>query len=143
MESKVQRTLEESIERILTPKTNIDIIRDITEYKKREKKPYSMVFVGINGVGKSTSLAKVVYYLKSHGLKVLMVACDTFRSGAVEQLQTHSDFLGVPLFSKGYHKDPSAVATAGMQHAITNDYDVIVIDTAGRMQNKEPLMQPS
>ena len=83
----------------------------------------------------------MVYYLKAHGKKVLMVACDTFRSGAVEQLQTHSDFLDVPLFSKGYHKDPSSVATAGMQYARENDHDVVVIDTAGRMQNKEPLMR--
>ena len=66
--------------------------------------PYVVAFVGINGVGKSTSLAKVCYYLKSHGVACLIAACDTFRSGAVEQLRSHAACLGVPLFEKGNNK---------------------------------------
>lgn len=66
--------------------------------------------MGINGVGKSTSLAKVCYYLKQHNIKVMIAACDTFRSGAVEQLRSHARCLDVPLFEKGYLKDPGEVA---------------------------------
>jgi len=68
---------------------------------KGSKTPYVIAFVGINGVGKSTSLAKVGYYLKAHGVTCMMAACDTFRSGAVEQLRSHAACLDVPLFEKG------------------------------------------
>jgi signal recognition particle receptor subunit alpha len=108
---------------------------------KAQGRPYVIVFVGVNGVGKSTSLAKVCYYLKSQGCKMLIAACDTFRSGAVEQLRTHCDCLGVDLFERGYAKDPAQVAGAGVKHAQDNGYDCLLIDTAGRMQNNEPLMR--
>ncbi|CAN0118369.1 unnamed protein product [Ectocarpus sp. 12 AP-2014] len=100
-----------------------------------------MAFVGINGVGKSTSLAKVAYYLKENGIKVLIAACDTFRSGAVEQLRVHCRCLDVPLFEKGYARDSSAVAREAVKHAAEEGYDCVLIDTAGRMQNNEPLMR--
>ena len=96
---------------------------------------------GINGVGKSTSLAKVAYFLKQHGIKVLIAACDTFRSGAVEQLRTHSRCLDVPLFQMGYSGDPSRVAASALAHAKENKFDCVLVDTAGRMQNNEPLMR--
>jgi len=69
------------------------------------------------------------------------VAGDTFRSGAVEQLKVHADCLNIPLFSQGYSKDPSAVTKAAIQHATTNGNDVVLVDTAGRMQNNVPLMK--
>jgi len=95
---------------------------------------------GINGVGKSTSLAKIAYYLKCHDCKPLIAACDTFRSGAVEQLNVHARCLDVPLFQMGYAKDPAIVAKAAINHASNNNHDVVLIDTAGRMQNNVPLM---
>merc|ERR1712178_414850 len=101
----------------------------------------SIVFLGVNGVGKSTNLAKVAYYLKNKGgLNVLICACDTFRSGAVEQLKTHSIYLDVSLFEQGYGKDPTNIAKHAIQHAQATGYDVVLIDTAGRMQDNEPLM---
>lgn len=81
--------------------------------------------VGVNGVGKSTSLAKVAYWLLQHGLSVTLAACDTFRSGAVEQLRTHGCRLGVPVFDR--------IRAARS--------DVVLVDTAGRMQDNEPLMR--
>lgn len=101
----------------------------------------SPFLVGINGVGKSTSLAKIAYYLKSQGCKPLLAACDTFRSGAVEQLNVHAKCLDVPLYHKGYAKDPSAVAKAAINQATEDGHDVVLVDTAGRMQNNLPLMK--
>lgn len=91
--------------------------------------------------GKSTSLAKVAYYLKQHNIKVMLAACDTFRAGAVEQLRTHARCLDIPLFEMGYSKDPSAVAGAAIARATVEGCDCVLIDTAGRMQNNEPLMK--
>ena len=140
VKSVVREALEKAIVRVLTPKKSTDILREIMA-AKAEGRPYSVVFVGINGVGKSTSLSKVCYYLKRHGLKVLIAACDTFRSGAVEQLKVHARCLEVELFDKGYHKDPAAVAKEAIKEGREGGYDVVLVDTAGRMQNKEPLMR--
>ena len=108
---------------------------------KRKGKTYSIVFVGINGVGKSTSLSKVAYYLKEHNIDVMITACDTFRSGAVEQLRSHAKCLDVELFEKGYLKDPADVARASRTHAKQAKKDCVLIDTAGRMQNNDKLMR--
>lgn len=85
----VRKALEQALMRILTPKRSTDVLRDVLATKAKNQL-YTMVFIGVNGVGKSTSLSKVCYYLKSKGLKVMIAACDTFRSGAVEQLNQHS-----------------------------------------------------
>ncbi|ORM41954.1 Signal recognition particle receptor subunit alpha [Babesia sp. Xinjiang] len=135
----VREALEDSVRRILTPKEPINLLRNVSEAKANGD-VYSVLFLGVNGVGKSTSLAKVTYLLKCNGFKVLLVACDTFRSGAVEQLKTHADKLGVELFERGYGKDPSAICREGLKYARANAFDVVLIDTAGRMQDNEPLM---
>ncbi|CAN0018880.1 unnamed protein product [Ectocarpus sp. 12 AP-2014] len=140
VKTAVQSALKEAVSRVLTPKKSTDILREVKAARSRGK-VYSMAFVGINGVGKSTSLAKVAYYLKENGIKVLIAACDTFRSGAVEQLRVHCRCLDVPLFEKGYARDSSAVAREAVKHAAEEGYDCVLIDTAGRMQNNEPLMR--
>jgi signal recognition particle receptor subunit alpha len=136
----VMDALRDAVQRILTPSASVDVLRQVLD-ARAEGKVFSAVFVGINGVGKSTSLAKVAYYLKEHGIKVLIAACDTFRSGAVEQLRTHSRCLDAPLFEMGYSKDPANVAGCAIAHAKANGFDCVLIDTAGRMQNNEPLMK--
>ncbi|TYZ67440.1 hypothetical protein PybrP1_010998 [[Pythium] brassicae (nom. inval.)] len=136
----VRKALEAALLRILTPKKSTDVLREILAAKAAGR-AYSIVFVGVNGVGKSTSLSKVCYYLKSKGVKVLIAACDTFRSGAVEQLNQHAKVLDVPLFQKGYAKDPAAVAKEAVKYGTENGFDCVLIDTAGRMQNNEPLMR--
>ncbi|KAI9079219.1 hypothetical protein K1719_038824 [Acacia pycnantha] len=138
--STVHAAMEEAIVRILTPKRSIDILRDV-HAAKEQRKPYVVVFVGVNGVGKSTNLAKVAYWLLQHDVSVMMAACDTFRSGAVEQLRTHARRLQIPIFEKGYEKDPAVVAKEAIQEASRNGSDVVLVDTAGRMQDNEPLMR--
>ncbi|KAK2412744.1 signal recognition particle 54 kDa protein [Trifolium repens] len=138
--STVQTAMEEALVRILTPRRSIDILRDV-HAAKEQRKPYVVVFVGVNGVGKSTNLAKVAYWLLEHDVKVMMAACDTFRSGAVEQLRTHARRLEIPIFEKGYEKDPAVVAKEAIQEASRNGSDVVLVDTAGRMQDNEPLMR--
>ncbi|KAM7504871.1 hypothetical protein LguiB_003775 [Lonicera macranthoides] len=138
--STVQAAMEDALVRILTPRRSIDIMRDV-HATKEQRKPYVVVFVGVNGVGKSTNLAKVAYWLQQHNVNVMMAACDTFRSGAVEQLRTHARRLQIPIFEKGYEKDPAIVAKEAIQEASRNGSDVVLVDTAGRMQDNEPLMR--
>jgi signal recognition particle receptor subunit alpha len=99
------------------------------------------VFVGVNGVGKSTSLSKVCSWLLSNNLKVAIAACDTFRSGAIEQLQVHATNLGVNLYAQDYGKEPTIVAAASIQQGRKDGMDVVLIDTAGRMADNELLMR--
>ncbi|OVA01336.1 Signal recognition particle [Macleaya cordata] len=139
--STVQAAMEAALVRILTPRRSIDVLRDV-HAAKEQGRPYVIVFVGVNGVGKSTNLAKVVaYWLLQHKVSVMMAACDTFRSGAVEQLRTHARRLQIPIFEKGYERDPAVVAKEAIQEATRNGSDVVLVDTAGRMQDNEPLMR--
>merc|ERR1712139_595839 len=120
---------------------SVDVLRAALAAKNAGR-VYSVVFLGVNGVGKSTNLAKVAYYLKHKGnLNVLICACDTFRAGAVEQLKTHARCLDVPLFERGYGKDPADIAKHALAHAAQSNIDVVLVDTAGRMQDNEPLMR--
>ena len=136
----VKEALKESIAKILTPKEELDILRNALAAKKRGE-PYKIVFIGVNGVGKSTNLAKVGYMLMNNGLKILIAACDNFRSGAIEQLKTHTTALGCNLFEKGYKDDPAYIAKEAIEEAKKAGYDCVLIDTAGRMQDNEPLMK--
>ncbi|GAB4818620.1 hypothetical protein N2152v2_005666 [Parachlorella kessleri] len=136
----VKQAVEEALTRILTPKRSIDILREVRASQAKGK-PYVIVFVGVNGVGKSTNLAKVAYWLLQNQVKVMIAACDTFRSGAVEQLKTHCNRLQVPLYERGYEKDPAKVAFEAAKAAERSKIDVLLVDTAGRMQDNEPLMR--
>ncbi|KAK2959377.1 putative Signal recognition particle receptor subunit alpha [Blattamonas nauphoetae] len=136
----LRSTLIQSIEQILTPSRSIDVLNDIDAVNTAERRPYSIVFCGVNGVGKSTSLSKVAFYLKHNNKKVMIAACDTFRSGAVEQLRVHSQKLDVYVYETGYGKDPSDVAGKALAFAKDHGYDVVLIDTAGRMQENVALM---
>lgn len=136
----VKAAMEDALTRILTPKKQIDVLRD-ARAAKAYRRPYVIVFVGVNGVGKSTSLAKVCSWLLQNDLKVMIAACDTFRSGAVEQLEVHARNLGVEVFHRGYGKDAAAVAKEAIAKAKNSGKDVVLVDTAGRMQDNEPLMK--
>lgn len=138
----VRQALDDALTRILTPRQSVDILAEIAA-KRASGRPYVIAFCGVNGVGKSTSLAKICYYLLNNNNRVMIAACDTFRAGAVEQLRTHVRCLGenVELFDKGYGKDAAAVAVDAVKKARDLKYDVVLIDTAGRMQDNEPLMR--
>ena len=87
--------------KILTPAKEINIIAEVAKAKQTHR-PYVIVFIGVNGVGKSTNLAKVAYMLKSAGFSVMLAACDNFRAGAVEQLKTHGKNIEIEVFDRGY-----------------------------------------
>ena len=140
LSAMVRTAMEEALTRILTPKRSVDILREVRAAKDAGR-PYTIVFVGVNGVGKSTNLSKVAYWLLQHDVKVMIAACDTFRAGAVEQLRTHCKRLGVPLFERGYEKDPANVASEAIKAAGRMGCDAVLVDTAGRMQDNEPLMR--
>merc|ERR1711992_104511 len=149
----VKDTLTASLVQLLTPKRRLDIIRDVLEAKSN-KRPYVITFCGVNGVGKSTNLAKICFWLIENKFNVLIAACDTFRAGAVEQLRTHTRRLNslhpaennkgrqmVQLYEKGYGKDAAGIALEAINYARDCSIDVVLVDTAGRMQDNEPLMR--
>lgn len=151
--STVKNTLTDALVQILSPRRRVDILRDALESRKK-KKPYVMTFCGVNGVGKSTNLAKICFWLIENKLRVLIAACDTFRAGAVEQLRTHTRHLNalhppekhsgqqmVQLYEKGYGKDAAGIAMEAISFARDQKIDIVLVDTAGRMQDNEPLMR--
>ena len=140
----VTEALRDAIARLLTPRAagGVDILAEVRAKKSVPGAgPYVIAFVGVNGVGKSTSLSKVAFHLKDAGHSVLIAACDSFRAGAVEQLKKHCANLDIPLFQQGYAKDPVNIAAAAIKEAASTGVDVVLVDTAGRMQNNGPLMQ--
>ncbi|KAI4464108.1 signal recognition particle receptor subunit alpha [Holotrichia oblita] len=149
----VKATLTESLVQILSPRRRVDILRDCIETQKKNR-AYVMAFCGVNGVGKSTNLAKICFWLIENNMRVLIAACDTFRAGAVEQLRTHTKHLNalhpaerhngktmVQLYEKGYGKDAAGIAMEAIKFANDTNFDVVLVDTAGRMQDNEPLMR--
>ncbi len=105
-----------------------------------DKKPYVIMVVGVNGVGKTTTIGKLAYQFKKAGKKVYLGAADTFRAAAVEQLVIWSERVGVPIVKQNMGSDPASVAFDTLSSAKANDADVVIIDTAGRLHNKINLM---
>jgi len=104
------------------------------------KKPYVIMVVGVNGVGKTTTIGKLAYQFKNEGKKVVLGAADTFRAAAVDQLTIWSERVGVPIVKQNMGSDPASVAFDTLQSAIAQNADVVIIDTAGRLHNKVNLM---
>ena len=105
-----------------------------------DKKPYVIMVVGVNGVGKTTTIGKLAYQFKKSGYKVVLGAADTFRAAAIDQLQIWSDRVGVPIVKQQMGSDPASVAYDTLQSAVAQNADVVIIDTAGRLHNKVGLM---
>ncbi len=114
--------------------------KDLDDFESGPTKPYIILVVGVNGVGKTTTIGKLAYQFKQQGKNVLIAAGDTFRAAAVDQLKIWSDRIPCDFFSKGMNADPSAVAYEAVQQAIKNNIDVAIIDTAGRLHTKINLM---
>lgn len=130
--------LKESIEKLLiNPPKFLETIKD----SLKEKTPFIILFCGINGSGKTTTIAKVAHLLQKNKLSVCLAAADTFRAASIEQIQTHANNLKIPLIKKDYGSDPAAVGFDAISYAKKNHIDVVLIDTAGRMQNKDSLMK--
>ena len=105
-----------------------------------DKKPYVILVVGVNGVGKTTTIGKLAYQFKKAGKSVVLGAADTFRAAAVDQLIIWSERVGVPIVNQGMGADPASVAFDTLKSALAQDADVVIIDTAGRLHNKVNLM---
>jgi fused signal recognition particle receptor len=105
-----------------------------------QTKPYVMMVVGVNGVGKTTTIGKLAYQFKKAGHKVVLGAADTFRAAAIDQLQIWADRVGVPIVRQNMGSDPASVAFDTLQSAVAQDADIVIIDTAGRLHNKVNLM---
>jgi fused signal recognition particle receptor len=103
-------------------------------------KPYVIMVVGVNGVGKTTTIGKLAYQFKKQGYKVVLGAGDTFRAAAIDQLQIWADRVGVPIVRQNMGSDPASVAFDTLQSAVAQDSDIVIIDTAGRLHNKVNLM---
>ena len=106
----------------------------------QDKKPHVIMVVGVNGVGKTTTIGKLAYQFKKQGLKVVLGAADTFRAAAIDQLQVWADRVDVPLVKQSMGSDPASVAFDTLESAVTQNADVVIIDTAGRLHNKVNLM---
>jgi fused signal recognition particle receptor len=130
--------LEEAIEEILTPEKKIDLIEEI---ENKDSKPYIMLFLGVNGTGKTTTMAKIAHYLKNEGYSVVAAASDTFRAGAIEQLSYHMNNVGVKVIKHKYKADPASVAYDAIDHAKSKGIDVVLVDTAGRQVSDKNLMR--
>jgi fused signal recognition particle receptor len=137
-EVNLEEKLRDAISEILiNPPSLVKEIKDAL----KNKKPYIIAFVGINGSGKTTSIAKVAHLLKKEKLSVCLAAADTFRAAAIEQLGIHAEKLKVPIIKKDYNADPASVGFEAIAYAKKHGIDVVLIDTAGRMNTKESLMK--
>lgn len=131
----LEEVLREVLNEILIESENL------VELIKKSDKPYVILFVGINGCGKTTTLSKVASLLLKNKLSVCFAAADTFRAASIEQLQFHANKLNVPLIRKDYGSDPASVGYDAINYARKNKIDVVLIDTAGRMNNRDSLMK--
>lgn len=137
-------TLEQVVEHAIR-----DAVRDVLKINEfdfdtwlsEQKRPTVIMFVGINGTGKTTAIAKIANRIMNNGQTVVLAACDTFRAGAIEQLTIHSNNLGCKIVKQEHDSDPSAVAFDAIEHAKSKRKDVVLIDTAGRMQTNSNLIE--
>lgn len=136
--SDIQSSLREAIEELLLDPPNF--LKEITSCLKKES-PFVILFSGINGSGKTTTIAKIAKYLLDNKISVCLAAADTFRAASIEQIQQHAKKLDIHLIKKDYGSDPASVGFDAIVYAKKNKIDVVLIDTAGRMQNKDSLMR--
>jgi fused signal recognition particle receptor len=137
-ENALRQFVQQEIEQILVSKTNTTYYDFKSELPAR---PFIILVVGVNGVGKTTTIGKLAYQFKKAGKEVVLGAADTFRAAAVEQLTIWSERIGVPIVKQQTGSDPSAVAYDTVQHALARGAEVVLIDTAGRLHNKAHLME--
>jgi len=135
----VKKNLREVLLEILATTEKIDLLELIRE-KQRVNQPLAIVFVGINGTGKTTSIAKVARLLMRNGFSVVLACSDTYRAGSIEQLEEHARRLGLRMIKHTYGADPAAVAYDAINHAKAHGINVVLIDTAGRIQTDRNLM---
>ena len=132
VETELKKTVEELF---------VDDSIDFVEEVKKKEGPYVILFVGINGSGKTTTIAKAAKMLKSNKLKPVLAASDTFRAAAIDQLEHHAEKLEVPIIKHDYGSDPAAVAFDAIKYAKSKNLDVVLVDTAGRIHSNTNLIE--
>jgi len=134
--AKIEETLKQTLTEILTFE-KIDLLAAA----RKKERPLVIAFFGINGTGKTTSIAKLAHYFQKNNLSVVLAACDTFRAAAIQQLEEHADKLGVKMIKHDYGADAAAVAFDAVKYAEKNKIEVVLLDTAGRLHSNTNLMQ--
>ena len=132
--------LKEVITAILTPEKDINLLDEIN-IKNSQNKPFIIVFLGVNGTGKTTTIAKIAHYLKNNNLSSVAAAADTFRAAAIEQLSYHMENVGIRVIKHEYRSDPASVAFDAIEHATAKGINVVLVDTAGRQVSNKNLMR--
>ena len=138
--AKVKVILQEVLMSVLQRAGSLDIF-SLVDQKKATGEPAIIVFVGINGTGKTTSIAKLAYILQKRGRSVILAAGDTYRSGAIDQLEEHARRVGVRMIKHQYGGDPAAVAFDAVSYAKAHGINAVLVDTAGRMQTNKNLLE--
>jgi len=135
----VDETLRQVLLEVMLTDERISLV-DKVEEKRKNKDPLSLMFVGINGTGKTTTIAKVAKFLQDKGYSLVLAGADTYRAGSIEQLEEHGKRLGIRVIKSTYGGDPAAVAYDTVNHAKAHGINIVLIDTAGRMQTNQNLM---
>jgi fused signal recognition particle receptor len=135
----VEKNLREVLLQTMQTNSRVDLLKAVQE-KRKTGEPYVIVFVGINGTGKTTTIAKVCRFLNKNGYSAVIACSDTYRAGSIEQLEEHAKRLGTKMIKHTYGADPAAVAYDTISHAKAHGINVVLIDTAGRMQTNQNLM---
>lgn len=135
----VEKNLRDVLLEIMQTNGSIDLLQ-AAEEKRKKGEPLLIVFVGINGTGKTTTIAKVAHFFNKKGFSVVLACSDTYRAGSIEQLEEHAKRLGIRMIKHTYGADPAAVAYDAISHAKAHGINVVLIDTAGRMQTNQNLM---
>jgi fused signal recognition particle receptor len=135
----VENNLREVLLEILLTNNKIDFWKTAEE-KRRKGEPFTIAFVGINGTGKTTTIAKICHLLNKKGYSAVIACSDTYRAGSIEQMEEHARRLGIKMIKHNYGADPAAVAYDTISHAKAHSINVVLIDTAGRMQTNKNLM---
>jgi fused signal recognition particle receptor len=135
----VEENLRQVLLEVMLTNNKIDLLKMVEE-KRRKNEPFTLLFVGINGTGKTTTIAKVAQFLRDKGYSIVLACSDTYRAGSIEQLEEHAKRLGVRIITHKYGADPAAVAYDAIAHAKAHGINVVLIDTAGRMQTNQNLM---
>ena len=134
--SELNKILREEIAGLLAENENNNVLK----FSPDTTKPYVIMVVGVNGVGKTTTIGKLAHKYKNEGKKVMLGAADTFRAAAIDQLQIWADRVDIPIIKQKMGSDPASVVFDTLQSAVANDIDIVLIDTAGRLHNKINLM---
>ncbi len=132
--------IHESILEVLTPEYPLDIL-EFAKEKKEKGETTTILFVGVNGTGKTTTLAKLADIFKNSGFSIVIAAGDTFRAGSIEQIEKHAERLGIRVIKQDYGSDAAAIAYDAIAHAKARRIDIVLIDSAGRMQSNKNLLQ--